>query len=138
MRIDGKNYYLTREESLALAANDIYPNEEVLQRRNDFFEEIDRTFSDIHIDPNGNIFARIDELDVSGIIDALKCEAPPRPKYAKERYGIKSSVSFRSNNVERNILYNRKPWISDQRKTELPKSWDSTRGDTNSFSFVAA
>lgn len=62
MRIEGKSYYLDREESLALAANAIHPDREALWRRSNFFAEIDRTLLDVHADSDGNIFARVTGL----------------------------------------------------------------------------
>lgn len=81
MRIDGKNYYLTRDESFALATNDIHPNKEALQRRDDFFQEIDRTFLDIYTDQKGDMFARVDGLDEVSIINALNQEDFPESEY---------------------------------------------------------
>lgn len=138
MRIDGKNYYLTREESRALVASEIHPNKEVLQRRDDFFEKIDRTLSDVHIDSNGDIFAQVDGLDESSIIRVLNCKDTQNPKYTSEHCTIKYSSSLCSSDIERNILYRHRTSISDQRRTVLPRDWHSTDEDTNSSVPVAA
>lgn len=71
MRVEGKNYYFDREESLALAANDIYPDREALRRRSNFFAEIDRTLLDVHADSDGNIFAQVAELAESEVLAGL-------------------------------------------------------------------
>ena len=71
MRIDGKNYYLNRKESLALAANDIQPDREALRRRSNFFAEIDRTLLDVHVNSDGNIFAQVAELAESEVLAGL-------------------------------------------------------------------
>lgn len=71
MRIDGKNYYLNSEESLALAENNIHPDREALQRRSNFFAEIDRTLLDVHVDSDGNVFAQVAGLAESEILAGL-------------------------------------------------------------------
>lgn len=138
MRINGKDYYLNRDESLALAMNDVYPNKEALQRRNNFFQEIDRTLFNVHTDQNGGIFAQVDGLDEAIILEALKRKDFPVPQYVNEHYMLKTATSLHSSEIEQNIKYRSNKSIPAQRKDEISGNWCGTSRGADDLSFVAA